>query len=238
MPSYAVHNNLQDAGDRHSDHAGSSDHGTFFETRSNPETHESRSNPETEYAMASEHSSWSFRSHNHTINEIKKLLDITDDDHERLLKEIKNLKTARQMAINTCEVLNSENDSLLHAKHNLEEEVEQLQDMLGNINTHVTAFMENYMSLHGEESENASRHASHHGTTHDHASQARHAAGSRNTDRDPQQPHEDTSVRSRLEKATEVLKNWHDTEDFAHREPHAKHVVVHDRRLVRETGHA
>jgi chromosome segregation ATPase len=185
-----------------------------------------------EFDSAASEQSWASQgSHKDLIHQIKKLLDVTDDDHERLLKEIKDLKTARQMAINACQVLNSENDSLLHAKHNLQEEVEQLQKMLSNINTHVTAFMENYMSLHGEESENASRHASHHGTTHDHASQAQHAAGSRNTDRDPQQPHEDTSVRSRVGQATKMLKNWDDMEDFAPRESHRRH-------LSREMGHA
>lgn len=145
MSSHAVYHAPRDHQDNDSHHRGSPDSEQPHHSRLHTETHERRSESE-EYDSASQHSSWSYQSHKNTIDEIKKMLDLTDDDHERVLNEIKRLQDADEDAQEMINNLNSENDSLTHENHNLKGEVEKLQNMLQNLNTHVRTFMDKYES--------------------------------------------------------------------------------------------
>jgi chromosome segregation ATPase len=150
MSYYAVNHAPRDPQDNHSHHRGSPDSEQPHHSRLHPETHESRSESE-EYESASQHSSWSYKSHKNTIDEIKKLLDLTDDDHERVLNEIKRLQDADEDAQEMINNLNSENDSLMHDNHNLKGAVEKLQNMLQNLDMHVRTFMDKYESTNASQ---------------------------------------------------------------------------------------
>jgi chromosome segregation ATPase len=150
MSSYAVNHAPKDHPDNHSHHRGSPDSEHSHHSRLHPDTHENRSESE-EYESASQHSSWSYRSHKNTIDEIKRMLDITDEDHERVLNEIKRLQDADKNAQEMINYLNSENDSLMHENHNLSIEVEKLQNMLQNLDTHVRTFMDKYESTNASQ---------------------------------------------------------------------------------------
>lgn len=193
MTSYAVQHQ-RDARDSHSDHGGSSEHGTFHDSRSNPETLESRSNPETEYTSASE-GTWTSKTsqdHKDLIHKIKKLLDITDDDHERLLKEIQNLQEANGSFTKIVNSLHRENKEVSDKNQILQDENNHLQNIWHNLTTHVIMFMENFASLQEQVEENASYRANRHGMTHDNASQTQHG---------------DLSISDRLYHATRSLKD-------------------------------
>jgi chromosome segregation ATPase len=151
MTSYAVHPSQQHHHrSSHSDHRGSPDSEQPHHSRLHPATHETRSEWE-DYESASEHSSWSYKSHKNTIDEIKKMLDVTDEDHERVLYEIRRLREADEHAQKMINNLNSENHSLMHDTHNLKGEVEKLQNVLQNLNTHVRTFMDNYESTNASQ---------------------------------------------------------------------------------------
>lgn len=79
------------------------------------------------------------------------MLDVTDEDHERVLHEIKRLQDAYEGTEKMINHLSSENDSLMHENHNLNGEVEKLQNMLQKIDTHVRTFMDKYESTNASQ---------------------------------------------------------------------------------------
>ena len=213
MSSYAVDPSQQHHRYSHSDHGGSSDHGTFHETRSDPETHEIRSNPETEFSSASEHTWVSTKSQGHKdlIHKIKNMLDVTDEDHERVVKEIQNLQEAHASLKNIVNSLHREIKEVSDKNQVLQHENNHLQDMWHNLNKRVENFMHDYASMHEDLQENASHLANRHGTTHDHDSQRT------------------LSFRDKLSNATSSLEHDDHYENEVSQEPDQKEIVVHDR---------